>query len=230
MHFFTSGDINNSDDKLLTCVNVITHSIVFQYSFEPEQDIALDVPIEDGGHMEPEGVYFDKANSRLIVGFNISEFRDEAHTIIIAHSALFEVPVGERDDSKDLDVEYPSEDQSSDSAEDEQTVIDNDTSTDIDDDDNANNNSGGFIDSAMDGTSDDDSDDDDSDDDDSDDDDSDDDDDSSDDSDDDDSDDNSDDSDDSSNGGSDGDVTTELKKGRTHEPKKGNGHKKSRRK
>ena len=169
--FFTSGDINNSDDKLLTCVNVITHSIVFQYSFEPEQDIALDVPIEDGGHMEPEGVYFDKANSRLIVGFNISEFRDEAHTIIIAHSALFEVPVGERDDSKDLDVEYPSEDQSSDSAEDEQAVLDDDTSTDIDDD--TNDNSNGFIDSAMDGTSDsDDSDDDDSDDDDDDDDDS----------------------------------------------------------
>lgn len=152
--FFTSGDANNADDKLLTCVNVITHSQVFQYSFEPEQDIALDVPIENGGHMEPEGVYFDKANSRLIVGFNISEFRDTAHTITIAHSAIYDVPVGERDDSKDLTIEYPAEDQSDDSAEEEQAVINNNTSTDIDDDGNTSDNSDGFIDSAMDGTSD----------------------------------------------------------------------------
>ena len=152
--FFTSGDANNSDDKLLICVNVITHSEVFRYTFEPEQDIALDVPIENGGHMEPEGVYFDEVNNRLIVGFNISEFRDAAHTITIAHSALFEVPVKERDDSKDLAVEYPTEDQSNDSVEEEQAFIDNNTSTDVDDDDNTSDDSDGFIDSAMDETAD----------------------------------------------------------------------------
>lgn len=151
--FFTSGDVNNADDRLLTCINVITHSQEFQYSFEPEQDIALDVPIENGGHMEPEGVYYDKTKSRLIVGFNISEYRDAAHTIMIAHSALFGVPVGERDDSKDLAVEYPAEDQST-GSEEEEPVINTDTSTDIDDADDTSDNSDGFTDSPMSGDSD----------------------------------------------------------------------------
>lgn len=108
--FFTAGDVNNADDRLVMCVNVITHSMIFNYAVTEGQDIKLNIPVENGGHMEPEGVYYDKANSRLIVGFNVSEFRDGSKTEAIAHSALYAFPVGWRDDSKDLVVEYPAED------------------------------------------------------------------------------------------------------------------------
>lgn len=108
--FFTAGDVNNADERLLMCVNVITHSMIFDYSFTQGQDIKLNIPIENGGHFEPEGVYYDEANSQLVVGFNVSEFRDGAKTSLIAHSAIYAVPISWRDDSKDLAVKYPPED------------------------------------------------------------------------------------------------------------------------
>lgn len=108
--FFTAGDVNNADDRLVMCVNVITQSMIFNYSLTQGQDIKLTIPVENGGHFEPEGVYYDKTTSHLVVGFNVSEFRDGSHNTIIAHSALYSIPLGWRDDSKDLAIRYPAED------------------------------------------------------------------------------------------------------------------------
>lgn len=36
------------------CINLITQSMVFDYVVEPMQDIKLTVPLENGGHLEPE--------------------------------------------------------------------------------------------------------------------------------------------------------------------------------
>ncbi|MGR6794200.1 phage tail spike protein [Levilactobacillus brevis] len=129
--FFTAGDVNNADDRLVMCVNVITHSMIFNYAVTEGQDIDLNIPMENGGHMEPEGVYYDATNSKLIVGFNVSEYRNGAKTEAIAHTALYEFPVGWRDDSKDLAVEYPAEDISEGS---EDVHIITQPSTDIEDD------------------------------------------------------------------------------------------------
>lgn len=108
--FFTAGDVNNADDRLVLCVNVITHSMIFNYMVSEGQDIKLNIPMENGGHMEPEGVYYDVDSSKLVVGFNVSEYRNGSHTEAIAHSALYAFPIGWRDDSKDLAIEYPAED------------------------------------------------------------------------------------------------------------------------
>lgn len=108
--FFTAGDVNGTDERLIMGVNVITHSMVFNYSVTPMQDIKLSVPVEDGGHFEPEGVYYDAAQSRLIVGFGLSEMKGDSLVTAVSHSALFAFPIGWRDDSKDFAVEYPVED------------------------------------------------------------------------------------------------------------------------
>ncbi|WP_282803938.1 phage tail spike protein [Secundilactobacillus kimchicus] len=108
--FFTAGDVNNADERLIMGVNVITHSMVFNYSVTPMQDIKLSVPVENGGHFEPEGVYYDAQRSRLVVGFGISEMKGDSLVTAVSHSALYEFPIGWRDDSKDFAVEYPVED------------------------------------------------------------------------------------------------------------------------
>ncbi|AFS00595.1 MULTISPECIES: phage tail spike protein [Lentilactobacillus] len=130
--FFTAGDMNNADDKHVMCINLITQSMVFDYVVEPMQDIKLAVPLENGGHLEPEGVYEDITNSRLIVGFNVSEYRDDAHTISIAHSALYTVPLGIRDDSRDLVVKYPEQDEGENDEAEQPVITGNDNADDSD--------------------------------------------------------------------------------------------------
>ncbi len=135
--FFTAGDVNNADPRCVMGINVITHSMVFNYELAPMQDIRLDIPPENGGHFEPEGVYYDTNNSRLVVGFNVSEWKDASNNTAIAHSALFSMPIGERDDSKDLAIEYPVEDESTVDTEKPTTVdINGGQAADIEDSDN----------------------------------------------------------------------------------------------
>ncbi|WP_176719284.1 hypothetical protein [Levilactobacillus brevis] len=40
-----------------------------------------------------------------------AEYRDAAHNVMISHSGLWSIPIGIRDDSKDLSVTYPAEDE-----------------------------------------------------------------------------------------------------------------------
>ena len=114
------------------CINLITQSMVFDYVVEPMQDIKLTVPLENGGHLEPEGIYEDVNNSRLIVGFNVSEYRDDAHTVSIAHSALYAAPLKIRDDSKDLVVEYPEQDEGENDEAEQPVIAGNDNADDSD--------------------------------------------------------------------------------------------------
>lgn len=143
--FFTAGDVNNADPRIVMGVNVITHSMEFGYELGAMQDIKLDIPLEYGGHFEPEGVYYDDANSRLIVGINISEWTDAGNTTAVAHSALFEMPIGQRDDSKDLATEYPVEDESTVDTEKPTAVdINGGQAADIEDSDNISDSNDDF--------------------------------------------------------------------------------------
>ncbi|KZL38734.1 phage tail spike protein [Secundilactobacillus collinoides] len=131
--FFTAGDVNNKDDRLVLCVNLITQSVVFNYQMEPTQDVALAVPIDNGGHFEPEGIYPDLTNNQLIIGFNVSEYRDDAHTVMIGHSAIYSVPIGVRDDSQDLAVAYPAEDEGENDETETAVTVPDDSADDSDD-------------------------------------------------------------------------------------------------
>lgn len=139
--FFTAGDVNNKDDRLVMCINLITQSVIFNYQIEPSQDIQLKVPIEYGGHFEPEGIYPDLAHDQLMIGFNVSEYRDTAHNVMISHSGLWSIPIGIRDDSKDLAITYPAEDEGENTEVEEPVVIpdDNDDSDSASDDDSSFN-------------------------------------------------------------------------------------------
>lgn len=114
--FFSSGDANNSDDKLLTIVNVITQSVDVKYIMSEGQSINISIPIEDGGKLEPEGVYpmldSDGFIQKLIMSFNISEYRNNTSTTPMAqpHSAIYQIPIGIRQDANMLVAEYPPED------------------------------------------------------------------------------------------------------------------------
>jgi len=141
--FFTSGDVNNKDARLVMCINLITQSVIFNYQIEPSQDVQLTVPVEYGGHFEPEGIYPDLAHNQLIIGFNVSEYRDAAHTTMISHSGLWSIPIGIRDDSKDLAVTYPAEDEGENSEVEEPVVIPGETG-DIDDSDSASDDDSDF--------------------------------------------------------------------------------------
>lgn len=131
--FFTAGDVNNKDDRLVLCVNLITQSMVFNYQMEPAQDVTLAVPIDNGGHFEPEGIYPDLTNNQLIIGFNVSEYRDDAHTVMIGHSAIYSVPIGVRDDSQDLAVTYPAEDEGENDETETAVTVPDDSADDSDD-------------------------------------------------------------------------------------------------
>ncbi|WP_415578193.1 hypothetical protein [Lentilactobacillus buchneri] len=78
-------------------------------------------------------IYEDVNNSRLIVGFNVSEYRDDAHTVSIAHSALYTAPLKIRDDSKDLVVEYPEQDEGENDEAEQPVITGNDNADDSDD-------------------------------------------------------------------------------------------------
>lgn len=108
--FFTFGDVNNKDAKQILCVNLITQSKEFIFPIMEAEDIHLEVPIEQGGHLEPEGIYYDKPNKRLMVGFNISEWLDEKHYNIKPISSIYSFPIDMRDDTEDLARKYPIDD------------------------------------------------------------------------------------------------------------------------
>jgi len=81
-----------------------------------------------------------------MIGFNVSEYRDAAHSVMISHSGLWSIPIGIRDDSKDLAVTYPAEDEGENTEVEEPVVIpdnsdDSDSASDDDSDFNIDDGS-----------------------------------------------------------------------------------------
>lgn len=68
--FFTFGDANNSDPKLILAIDLRDNRQVFKHEVIPERDVKLRVPLDKKGHLEPEGIYYDRHARKLVVGFN----------------------------------------------------------------------------------------------------------------------------------------------------------------
>lgn len=71
--FFTFGNANNTDPRLIVAIDLRDQTLVVSHEITPQHDIQLKLSLEKGGHMEPEGVYYDRRTSRLIVGINRTE-------------------------------------------------------------------------------------------------------------------------------------------------------------
>lgn len=84
--FITSGDVNNEDARKVTCINLETEKIIFNYALS-ESDFNLSIPTIKGGHFEPEGVYLN--DNDLMVGFNTSEI--SAYKKLKTYSSLYKI-------------------------------------------------------------------------------------------------------------------------------------------
>lgn len=105
--FFTMGDVNNKDTKQILGVNVITQSQEFVFPFDEQSNIKLDIPIEKGGILEPEGVYYDQSSKSLMIGFNRSVYSDGSQTAKRNISSLYAVPLRLRDDVANMNLPDP---------------------------------------------------------------------------------------------------------------------------
>lgn len=72
--FITSGDENNKDPRLITCIHAETGQVIFQDQLNLTGDIKLPKhKLNDFFRFEPEGVYWNLTNQSLMVGFNRSQ-------------------------------------------------------------------------------------------------------------------------------------------------------------
>lgn len=71
--FITSGNVDNKDPRLITCVNVETKQLIFQDKIVAGKDIKAFTPLSLHNHLEPEGIYWDYSKRELVVGFNKTE-------------------------------------------------------------------------------------------------------------------------------------------------------------
>lgn len=136
--FFSMGDANNKDVKQILAINVLTQSQEFKYVIDPQQNIKVDIPISEGGVIEPEGLYYDSNMQSLLTLFNQSEWTDGSHTLQKPVSALYSIPLKYRQDAFDDAIEYPTDDG-------DITPISDAISNPSDDDDDNQQDNVGFV-------------------------------------------------------------------------------------
>lgn len=96
--FFTMGDANNNDQKQILCINVISQTQEFLFPIDEQSNIKLDIPLEAGGVLEPEGIYYDSDSKSLLASFNRSIYTDASRTETKNISALYSIPIRFRSD------------------------------------------------------------------------------------------------------------------------------------
>lgn len=104
------GDVNNQDTKQILCINLLTQSQEFLYPIEEGSNVLLDVPVTSGGHLEPEGIYYDNDTTSLIVGFNESKYVDNNRTQVVPISTLYSIPLRFRNDVSNNSIDYDVDD------------------------------------------------------------------------------------------------------------------------
>lgn len=71
--FFTLGNADNADPRLIVAIDLRDKQLVFRHEIVPQRDVQLKCSLGNGGRLEPEGIYYDRRTSRLVVGINRTE-------------------------------------------------------------------------------------------------------------------------------------------------------------